>query len=203
MKNNFNDCVTRVLKDEGGYSNDPDDSGGKTNFGITQRETSLDVRTMTVDDAKSIYRTKYWDACNCDSLSSGVDYTVFDYGVNSGPGRPKKALQRFKSKVGVDLIGAINNERTAFLQALAASRIKDQKYLKGWLARVKRVNAYSILLANRKDNKTGPASGGVLLGLGTAISQFFHTHEVSIIIGTLVAAIAIGTGVHIYKNKGK
>jgi lysozyme family protein len=203
MKNNFNDCVNRVLKDEGGYSNDPADSGGATNFGITQREVSQDVRTLTVDDAKSIYRNKYWNALNCDSLSSGVDYTVFDYGVNSGLGRPRKALQRFKSKVGVDLINAINNERTAFLQALAATRTKDQKFLRGWLARVKRVNAYSVDLANRKDNKTGPAAGGGTVAITVLISQFFHNHTTAIIIGGALLAIGVGVAVHLYQNKGK
>ena len=100
MKSNFNDCVNRVLKDEGGYSDDPDDSGGRTNLGITQKETTKDVRTLTVADAKNIYKSKYWDACNCDALSSGVDYTVFDYGVNSGVGRSKKVLQKFKTLEG-------------------------------------------------------------------------------------------------------
>jgi len=38
MKNNFNDCLNRVLKDEGGYSNHPADPGGPTNYGITLRD---------------------------------------------------------------------------------------------------------------------------------------------------------------------
>ena len=35
MKSNYNDCLTRLLKDEGGYTNNPNDSGGPTNYGIT------------------------------------------------------------------------------------------------------------------------------------------------------------------------
>lgn len=202
MKNNFTDCVNRVLKDEGGYSNDPADSGGATNFGITQKEVKQDVRTLTVDDAKSIYRNKYWNALNCDSLSPGVDYTVFDYGVNSGLGRPRKALQQFKDKTGVDLITAINNERTAFLRALASTRTKDQKFLKGWLNRVSRVDAYSKQLA-AKDTTTGPVVASGLAAVLLAISHFWHTHEVPIIIGGIVAAVAIGTAIHFYKNRGK
>src|SRR5260221_4249705 len=127
MKSNFNDCLTRLLKDEGGYTNDPIDPGGPTNFGITLTDyrkyidsqgTANDVKNMRLDDAKTIYRTKYWNVLGCDQLSSGVDYTVFDYGVNSGLGRPRKALQRFNNLSGVALIDAINNERMAFLQRL-------------------------------------------------------------------------------------
>src|SRR6266849_529800 len=142
MKNNYNDCLTRLLKDEGGYTNNPNDSGGPTNFGITLTDyskyikasgTEKDVKGMTVDEARQIYRTKYWDALGCDSLSSGVDYTCFDYGVNSGIGRPRKALQRFKSKSGVDLINAINDERVTFLKALEASQPKDKVFDAGWM----------------------------------------------------------------------
>src|SRR6185312_9585820 len=145
MKNNYDDCLTRLLKDEGGYTNDKSDSGGPTNFGITlsdyrkyinSRGTAEDVRRMSVDQAKAIYRSKYWDALNCDNLPSGVDYTCFDYGVNSGLGRPRKALQRFKSLSGSNLINAINDERTAFLKAIGVG--KNARFLKGWLNRVSR-----------------------------------------------------------------
>jgi len=207
MKSNFNDCVERVLKDEGGYSNDPADSGGATNLGITQKETTKDVRTLTVADAKNIYKSKYWDACNCDSLSSGVDYTVFDYGVNSGVGRSKKVLQKFKSLEGNELIDAINNERTAFLRSLAATRKKDEKFLSGWLNRVNRVRNYSHYLEAHQPQPPkkvpAPAKGliAVILAGAAAISQYFHQHEVAIIIGTIVVSIATGIGIYIYKNR--
>jgi lysozyme family protein len=173
MKTNFNDCLTRLLKDEGGYSNDPSDSGGATNFGITIADyrkyinssgTALDVRRMTVDEAKSIYKTKYWDALGCDQLPSGVDYTAFDYGVNSGLGRPRKALQKFKSLTGTKLIDAINDERIAFLQSISAG--KNAKFLKGWLARVSRVRNYSKTLAA---NTPVPSTS-----LIAKLKEFFH-----------------------------
>src|SRR6266704_3490079 len=114
MRQNFNDCLNRLLKDEGGYTNDPRDPGGPTNFGITLIDyrkyirtsgSAEDVRKMNIEDAKKIYRSKYWDALKCDTLPSGVDYTVFDYGVNSGIGRSKRVLDRFGSiKDSVKLI---------------------------------------------------------------------------------------------------
>ena len=207
MKNNFNDCLNRLLKDEGGYSNHPADPGGPTNFGITLKDYQLyinkngtadDVRRLNVDQAKAIYRSKYWDILDCDSLASGVDYTVFDYGVNSGVGRPRKVLQQFKSLKGTQLIDAINNERMVFLRGLNTFPV----FGKGWTRRVEGVRAYSKILA-AKDNTTGPVAGSATIGIGLAISQYFHAHEGIIIIGTIAAAIVIGTLIHLYKNKGK
>jgi len=210
MKNNFNDCLSRVLKDEGGYTNDPNDSGGPTNFGITigdyrkyinKNGTAKDVKSMSVDQAKVIYKARYWDALGCDTLPSGVDYTCFDYGVTSGLGRPKKALQRFKTLSGTQLVDAINDERTAFLKAI--SNGKNQKFLKGWLARVNRVRSYSKVLANKKDTTSGPIVATGTIGIGTAISQYFHSHEILIISSAVVAALVIGFAIHLYRNKGK
>jgi len=77
--------------------------GGPTNFGITIADyrayvkpdaTAEDVRNMRVDEAKRIYRKHYWDAQRCDELPAGVDYSLYDYGVNSGIGRSGKVLRR-------------------------------------------------------------------------------------------------------------
>lgn len=212
MKSNYQDCLMRLLKDEGGYTNDPNDSGGPTNFGITLTDyrkylnkagTAADVKGMSINDAKAIYKTKYWDALDGDNLSPGVDYTCFDYGVNSGLGRPRKALQRFKSKVGTELIDAINDERVAFLKQLEIDRPKDKAFDKGWMRRVASVRAYSKILAAKKDNTTGPVSGATTVAVGVSLSQYFHAHQSAIIIGSILAAILIGTVVHMFKNKGK
>lgn len=211
MKSNFNDCFNHLLKDEGGYSNVPGDNGGPTKYGITLKDyrlhinpngTANDVKNLTTSQAGSVYKSKYWDALGCNDLASGVDYTCFDYGVLAGLGRPRKALQRFKSLSGTSLIDAINNERTTFLKALAASQEHDRQFLKGWLGRVERVRAYSKVLA-KKDNTTGPAIGGSFAAFFAAISQYWHQHETAIIIGGLLSAIIIGTIVHMYRNKGK
>jgi lysozyme family protein len=208
MKNNFNDCLARVLKDEGGYTNHPADPGGPTNFGITLTDYRLyidpkglasDVKKMSVEQAAVIYKAQYWDALHCDDLPPGVDYTCFDYGVNSGVGRSRKVLQRFKSLSGIQLIDAINNERMAFLRGLNTYSV----FGKGWCRRVEGVREYSKVLANKKNVVAGPAAGGATVGLGAAIAQYFHHHQAAIIIGAIIAAIAVGTAIHIFKNKGK
>src|SRR5262245_47279354 len=100
---NYPECITRLLKHEGGYTNHPADPGGSTNFGITIYDyrkyvkpgaTAEDVRNMKLSEAKEIYRSKYWGAQRCDELPAGVDDSIFDYGVNSGIGRSGKVLRR-------------------------------------------------------------------------------------------------------------
>ena len=99
----YDEALRRLLAHEGGYVNHPSDPGGPTNFGITLADyrryrkpdaTVADVRAMKVDEAKAIYRAKYWNAQRCDELPAGVDYSIFDYGVNSGVGRSGKVLRR-------------------------------------------------------------------------------------------------------------
>lgn len=208
MKNNYNDALLHLLKDEGGYTNNPNDSGGATNYGITITDyrkyinkagTSADVRNMTVDQAKAIYKPKYWDVIGGDSLPAGVDYTAFDYGVLAGPGRPKKDLARFAGKSPVDMINAIHAEKVAFLHSISGG--KNAEFLSGWLARANRVHAYSLKLA--QDKVTGPVAGAGTLGIGVSLSQLWHNHETLIIIGSVALAIVIGTAIHLYKNKVK
>src|SRR5258705_13210738 len=204
MKQNYEFCIKEVLKSEGDYTNDPADSGGETNFGITQRETSIPVRTMTVEQAKAIYKKKYWDAVNADNLPSGVDYTVFDYGVNSGVARAKKVLNSVNSPDAVKVINAINDERQAFLNNLAVRRPKDQKFLKGWTSRVSRVRADSLRLAKVKgpDNVSGPAAG-VVAGGGFMAAMWDHIVAHPYLTASIAVAIAaaVWSVVHSIRNK--
>lgn len=214
---NFETIFPLVIKDEGTkYTNDKDDHGGPTKYGITLTDVRLhlkkdataeDVKALTLDQAKNIYKSKYWNALSCDTLPAGVDYTCFDYGVNSGLGRPRKALQQFKSLSGTSLITAINNERTAFLKAIAA-KPGQAKFLRGWLNRVQRVNDFSLQLA-KKDNVSGPVAGTVVVA-GTAaatahptVLQYLHSHPSIVIASAIGIALVVGLVVHFIRNKGK
>ena len=103
MNQNFEKCMEMLLVHEGGYVNHPSDPGGMTNLGVTKKTydhhhgTDIDeegMRNLTVEDVMPIYKTNYWERCRCQDLPSGVDWAVFDWAVNSGPGRAIKALQR-------------------------------------------------------------------------------------------------------------
>ncbi len=181
MKENYENCLRRLLAHEGGYTNHPSDPGGPTNFGITifdyrkyvkPNATAADVRAMTVEEAKTIYRARYWDAQRCDELPAGVDYVVFDYGVNSGTGRSGKVLRRAlnlpdqSSTVGdavvaaaraadaKALVVAICDERLRFLQSLKTWPV----FGAGWSRRVAEVRSAALAAAvaakTVKDNST-------------------------------------------------
>jgi lysozyme family protein len=172
------EALRRLLISEGGYSNHPSDPGGPTNFGITIHDyrryvkpnaTAADVRAMKVDEAKAIYREKYWDAMRCDELPAGVDYAVFDYGVNSGIGRAGKVLRR---ELGLaDATSAVTPEVIAAAQAVEPARLvtaicdERLRFLKslrtwpvfgrGWGRRVAEVRAAALAMAEKK---TAPAA---------------------------------------------
>lgn len=139
-------ALARVLKHEGGYTNHPSDPGGPTNFGITIHDyrryikkngTANDVRNMKLADAAKVYRARYWDALRCDELPTGLDYAVFDYGVNSGIGRAVKVMARLsgQSASGVTdvLLAAIRETNPQTLIArLCDERLAFLKSLKTW-----------------------------------------------------------------------
>jgi len=110
---NFENCLKMLLKHEGGFVNHPKDPGGMTNLGVTKavydahigrESTEKEMRALTPEDVAPIYKAKYWDKVRGDDLPSGLDWAVFDWAVNSGPGRAAKALQK---AVGVTQDGAI------------------------------------------------------------------------------------------------
>jgi lysozyme family protein len=182
----YDAALARLLAHEGGYTNDAADPGGPTNFGITIYDyrkyvkpgaTAADVRAMKIEEAKAIYRNKYWDAQRCDELPAGVDYAVFDYGVNSGIGRSGKVLRRVLGLADNDwhtddavlaalgqrdakqVVVAICDERLRFLQSLRTWPV----FGKGWGARVAEVKAYALKFAS---GAAAPAAASVATSVG-------------------------------------
>jgi lysozyme family protein len=165
----YEKCLELVLKYEGGYSNDAADPGGPTNYGITIADyrqyinpngTASDVQNMSLSDAQKIYKAHYWDALSCDQLPVGVDFAVFDYGVNSGISRSAKVLQglvgadvdgeigpetisQTRAASALDLVRKICDERLAFLRGLSTWGT----FGKGWSSRVNDVRANALQMA--------------------------------------------------------
>ena len=157
----FDACMPFIFKAEGGYADNPADPGGPTNFGITlgtlrayegnPNLTAEDVKVLTRETAREIYRTAYWNRMQCGELPPGLDLEVFDFGVNSGPAESVKTLQRL---VGVtqdgsigpitlaavgqfnvnDLISRFARARLAFYQSLDMPEFE-----KGWATRVAQI----------------------------------------------------------------
>jgi lysozyme family protein len=164
---NFNSSLKRVLVHEGGYSNDKDDPGGPTMWGITHIDYDAfrrlrglpvqDVRHMSVNERDAIYRKKYWTGSRCDDLPSGVDYCVFDGSVNSGVAQSVKWLQRAlgvtadghigdhtllaaKEADPDHLVQSVCDQRQRFLQSLRTFKT----FGKGWTRRVNDVRATAL-----------------------------------------------------------
>ena len=161
MKENFPLALRALLKHEGGFSNHPLDPGGMTNLGVTQKVweewvghpvDEKQMRALTPELIGPLYKKKYWDKVRGDDLPTGVDLAVFDFAVNSGPGRAAKMLQKvlgvtqdgaigpatLAKAINIDsskLVADYNAERLAFLQALPAW----DTFGKGWGRRVAEV----------------------------------------------------------------
>ena len=125
MKENFDKCLEMLLHHEGGYVWHEEDPGGETNLGVTKKVYqdwggTKDMIDLTVEDVAPIYKKNYWDKCKCDELSSGLDWVVMDWAVNSGTRRVSKALQK---ACGAERDGVIGNK------TLALANGQDVKYM--------------------------------------------------------------------------
>jgi lysozyme family protein len=171
MDRNFSRALNAVLDEEGGYVNHPNDPGGPTNMGVTIQSfrdfvkpggTVEDLKKLTRDQAGVVYRRRYWDEVMGTSLPDGLDAAMFDFAVNSGPGRAAKYLQRLlgvpeDGKIGpqtlaqvavsdaVKLINGLCDDRLAFLKRLETW----PTFGKGWAARIRRVRTLSLQLAEQ------------------------------------------------------
>lgn len=139
----FDKAFSLLLGSEGGYSDHKADPGGKTQFGITERVARAhgftgDMRTLTRDEAKRIYRADYWEPVCADDLPPQVRYDVFDGAVNSGVKQSVKWLQR---AAGVTDDGIIGPKTLAAVHATAPDRVAKRynghrlrfmKDLKNW-----------------------------------------------------------------------
>lgn len=95
-------AIEKVLGHEGGYVNDPRDSGGETHWGITIGVARAygyggPMRAMTREQAKAIYLAKFWHSQRLDQIadiSFDVAFEIFDTGVNQGEAAGAKFFQR-------------------------------------------------------------------------------------------------------------
>lgn len=103
---NFDKAFEIVIGHEGGYVNDPRDPGGETKYGISKKAYPYaDIKNLTIDQAKEIYKRDYWDRLEADKLPESVRLMVFDCGVNCGLTASKKILQRSAGTKDDGIIG--------------------------------------------------------------------------------------------------
>lgn len=142
------DCISLILKHEGGYINDPRDPGGETKYGISKRAyPGLDIAALTEQQARDIYARDYWAACKCQELPPALALCVFDAAVNQGPVYARRTLQqalnvKVDGKIGpttiekaaIDPAGAVAKYQSARVLAYTKTKGFDV-YGGGWIAR--------------------------------------------------------------------
>lgn len=125
---NFDEAFVRLLGNEGSYSNDPQDPGGETMWGITRAVAYEcgyrgDMKAMTQGTAKAIYQGRYWNAVRAEELPAEVRFDVFDAAVNSGPVQATKWLQQ---ALGVAADGVIGPQTLAAVKSADGARLSKR-----------------------------------------------------------------------------
>ena len=158
----FDEAFKRLIGHEGGYSTDRRDpgnwTGGRvgvgtlkgTKFGLAANTyPNLDIKNLTLAQAKSIYKKDWWDKLGADGMHSAIVFQLWDFAINAGKSRAIKELQQ---AVGVPADGIIGPQTLAAVNAhdlndvilsLTAERLKFytslstfKTYGKGWTNRV-------------------------------------------------------------------
>lgn len=151
----FDAAVAHVLLEEKGLSDHPNDPGGRTNLGITQRlldevrklsptlNLPLKVDHLTAAHAREIYRLHFWDAVRGDELPRAIALFTLDAAVNSSPAR---AIRWLQLALGVKADGWIG------ARTLAAARHADVRTLLGELSARR---AHHYMLQDETDDDFG------------------------------------------------
>ena len=161
---NFEQALKKTLEHEGGYVNDPDDSGGETYKGIARRFNpdwigwayvdKRDFKNPNLDKLVSdFYYIRFWEPLNIDGLiNQEIATSIFDFAVNAGVKTSailaqKAADVEADGEIGVNSINAINSmDAELFLSNFALAKIvryvaickknpKNKKYFFGWVCR--------------------------------------------------------------------
>jgi lysozyme family protein len=157
-------CYTQDNEGWDAESNDPDDRGGYTRYGIAQKFwPEVDVKNLDEEGAKNFYRTRFWDALQLDKLNDPrVAIKVFDTAVNMGNQWGGKMLQMalndyndaygltVDGRIGPRTIEAANKADGDAVLLFMVNRLIDRytelanignnmKFKKGWITRARRL----------------------------------------------------------------
>lgn len=155
MDKRFEKFFTRLMKYEGVYSDDPDDAGGETKYGISQKAyPNINIKELRLEDAKLIYLRDYYVPMKISYIvDDELAWQVFDFGVNAGAGRSVKMLQNLvgafpDGSIGKKTLAKIDEyyggyplwvnfvgERVKYYVYLTIKRPKNKKFKRGWLIR--------------------------------------------------------------------
>lgn len=152
MSLTFDQAFERLIDHEGKFTNDRQDRGnwttgviGKgelkgTKYGISAMTyPDLDIKNLTLVQAKQIYKRDWWDKINADQIDTALVFQVWDFAINAGMGTAKRKLQLAVGVLDDGIIGkltiqAINKaELNDILLKFNAERLKYYTSLSTWL----------------------------------------------------------------------
>lgn len=148
------------LKWEGGFVDHPNDPGGRTNMGITQKtfdawrdarkEPRMDVKHIKKPEVMDIYYQRYWKP-EWEKLGVGLAACMLDTAINMGMGRAESFLKQCEGSY-VKYI-QLRIER---YDALIKANPKLAVFRKGWMARVTDLRRWiEVEIQNDKQFDTG------------------------------------------------
>lgn len=156
----FEKAFLNLIHEEGGYVDNPHDKGGETKYGISKRSyPDVDIKNLTLNQAKAIYKKDFWDVIKGDDLRSDeVACEVLEQAVNMGSRTAVSFLQITAVAYGKEIVvdgkmgagtlkalgGLLQCELLIAIKALAISHYINlareeppmKVFLKGWIKRV-------------------------------------------------------------------
>jgi len=150
----FDTAVQVILASEGVFSDDANDPGGETVYGIS-RVAHPDIPwPPTKDQAIDLYRTRYWDAHECGSMPWRWGLAVFDAEVN----QPTHGVKAAQQALGVSQDGIVGPGTLAAMAKATDDVWTEYMWLRsqgyrtspnwfafghGWIRRLMRVAYYA------------------------------------------------------------
>lgn len=158
----FDNAKAALLDAEGGYSDDPDDPGGETHWGVSKRSyPNLDIKNLTFEDAcNKVYIPDFWNQYGISAINpQQVANKLFLAIINMNPQDAIKCLQRSLNAISTNesflvdgrlggqtvkginacqqmwLIDRFRIELSKYYISVVDANQKELKYLKGWMRR--------------------------------------------------------------------
>lgn len=145
----FDITMDFVLAFEGGYVFDPHDPGGETNLGVTDMQDGkvdhmvdvngdgslmVPIKDLTKEQAKVVYKRKYWNPMHGDELPGGVALILVDTAINMGVRQATKIIQKVSGLTVDGVYGPKTLEAAKVLdvEKYGEARLAIYQQLKGW-----------------------------------------------------------------------
>ena len=171
MTFNKTEAIRELIIREGGdkYTNDPNDSGGKTKYGITERVARAygyagDMKDLPYDTAFDIYDKLYWSKAKLDEIfviSPKLAECIFDYSINSGITQSVKTLQR--------VLNSMNYEYKFFVDLIIDGQMGGKT--------IEALRQYHILRGQEGDEVLGSVFNGVRMSFLVGLTENNHSQR--------------------------